>query len=275
MSTNGNSDFVKIVKEIILPKGLKFYGDVPNAAFDRLFSYRDAINSWNELYSLDFIVSSTCSSDSNEDAQSKIWWDNLEKINKWSYFAKDFGDCFRQCFIEDSQKITRSEISNSADEAYKKSRELARLINGHFTLAGITLQDCLSNEEVEAFQKAAEFIRNRSDEMRQSDASVEAKHILAIVHHNNILTQNLTDILWRFSTEANKTRDIYPIKPNPKTNDVEARLFCESVCASFTNYYGKPLTKIAASFASAMFDNHYSNDTVKSWWKRANKSSSE
>lgn len=269
MCLNKNAEFIEIVKNLILPNGYGFDYEVAELAYKRLFNSLDAIKAWHDLYELNETVSCDCENHSEEDIVSRLWWQNLPKIEKWTFFAHDFSNIFKNCFIRDSDRVTRDEIKKSADEVSVKARELAYLINKNFALLNIKLGECLLDSEKQAFQTAAEVIRDNYNKQNYPDFN--ATHYLNIAHHNNMLSQNLRDILLVFATKAKETETVKPIKPQPKSEDLEPRLFCEALCGFFKFTYGQPLAHIASAFASAMFDKNYSNDTVKSWWNRLDK----
>lgn len=260
--------YLKSIRYSICPDGMRFEGEHVNAGLNRLFTYQDALIAWDKLYKMDIILDE-CGTLNDEDLQAIRYLKALSKEDLWSLMVgMEFFSIFRECFLDDNQRLTKSEIKKSADSVYKKARELAHLINDNFALVEIQLRDCMSEPERHAFAKIGDYLRSNYDAVKAFDPSFSARDYLAIVHHNNILTQDLRDILWSFADNAKSKSNIEPIKTKPKTKDTEARIFCERFCEMSVSNYGKPNTDIACSFASAIFDKSYSNDTVKSWWDR-------
>ena len=266
MSNSIEPEYIKYVKTLILPDGKKFEMQSTADAFKRLFTHDDALQKWQELYDTERKIH-TCDSDNDEDVSSTIWWNKLTRDEVWEFTGEEISRLFNNVALPESRKITKAEIIKSANEAAKKAIELAHLINDYFNLQEVVLGDCFSDKKRGAILHARNLYSDEFHTKTREEAGRLYSEYVAFKYQ--FIGQDLRDILWRFSIEAEKTALFQPIKPKPNADDLEARIFCEQVCSHFNFVYGKPLINIVVSFADAIFNKLHDYEAVKSWWQRS------
>lgn len=214
-------------------------------------------------------------------------WRALEKATKseanLTALAHDICTAAATAFPKKSERRTKAEIVQAAQQAEALALSLARLIDGHSSLQFYG-EELLFAPECAARYRVSRFIRMFEempaelekwiDTLQRRDfpgvelfSTKKAVQILEIAYGIN--PDLFAARLRLFAKRAKASKRARPITPHPRSPNAPAQMFALHAAEAIARATGSPKLTVVAGLTSAVFhDSPIGVDLVKKWWKR-------